>query len=96
MSDVDIDKLAKLARLNLTEVEKAQFGPQITAILDFVEQLGELDTDGVEPMTSALDVSNRFRDDVPMASLSSDVATSMAAQRSDGHFIVPPVLGPKT
>ncbi|EMI27663.1 Asp-tRNA(Asn)/Glu-tRNA(Gln) amidotransferase subunit GatC [Rhodopirellula europaea] len=90
---VDIQKLARLARLQLTEQEQTDFGPQITDILGFVEQLSELDTSGVEPMTSALDVENRFRDDVPDKSLSSEVATRTAPASQDGTFLVPPVLG---
>ncbi|MCC9644036.1 Asp-tRNA(Asn)/Glu-tRNA(Gln) amidotransferase subunit GatC [Rhodopirellula sp. JC740] len=90
---VDIQKLARLARLQLTEQEQADFGPQIADILGFVEQLSELDTSGVEPMTSALDVDNRFRDDVPGESLTSDVATRNAPAAQDGTFLVPPVLG---
>lgn len=90
---VDIQKLARLARLQLTEQEQTDFGPQITDILGFVEQLSELDTSGVEPMTSALDVENRFRDDVPDQSLSAEVATRTAPASQDGTFLVPPVLG---
>ncbi|MEM6364412.1 MAG: Asp-tRNA(Asn)/Glu-tRNA(Gln) amidotransferase subunit GatC [Planctomycetota bacterium] len=93
---VDIEKLARLARLNLTEDEKAAFAPQIADILGFVEQLGELDTTDVEPMTTALDVNNRFRTDEPQPSLSPDVATAMAAEHDEGHFLVPPVLGKKS
>ena len=88
---VDIQKLARLARLQLTEQEQTDFGPQITDILGFVEQLSELETS--EPMTSALDVENCFRDDAPDQSLSSKAATRTAPASQDGTFLVPPVLG---
>lgn len=91
---VDVQKLARLARLRLTGDEIAEFTPQIAAILGFVEQLGDLDTSDVQPMTSALDVINRYRDDKPTASLPVDVAISMAPESADGYFLVPPVLGP--
>lgn len=90
---IDIEKLARLAKLDLTPAEKVSFGSQIGEILTFVEQLAQLDTEGVEPMTSALDVQNRFRDDVPRPSLSAEVATQAAPAAQDGFFLVPPVLG---
>jgi len=91
--EVDIEKLARLARLDLSVSERESFGPQITAILGFIEQLSELDTEGVEPMASALDVVNRFRVDSPESSLSSEEATRTAPSSEDGYFLVPPVLG---
>lgn len=93
LRSVDIEKLAKLAKLDLTAAERESFGPQIGEILTFVEQLAQLDTEGVEPMTSALNVQNRFRDDVPTASLSADIAMQAAPASQDGFFLVPPVLG---
>ncbi|MBB3208387.1 aspartyl-tRNA(Asn)/glutamyl-tRNA(Gln) amidotransferase subunit C [Rhodopirellula rubra] len=91
--NVDIDKLARLAKLDLTEQERESFGRQVGEILTFVEQLSQLDTEGVEPMTSALDVQNRFRDDVPGESFTPEVATASAPASQDGFFLVPPVLG---
>lgn len=90
---VDIDKLARLAKLELTDDERQSFGPQVTDILNFVEKLSELDTEGIEPMTSALDVENRFRDDIATGSLTPEKATDTAPESTDGFFLVPPVLG---
>lgn len=90
---VDIEKLARLARVELTEDEKTSFGPQIAEILTFVDQLSQLDTEGVEPMTSALDVENRFRDDLVSDSLTPEVATAMSPSAAAGYFQVPAVLG---
>lgn len=90
---VDIAKLARLAKLELTDAEQKNFGHQVADILNFVKKLSELDTDGVEPMTSALDVDNRFRDDAPARGLSPEMATSTAPASEDGFFLVPPVLG---
>lgn len=92
-ASVDIEKLARLAKLQLTDKERDSFGPQVTDILAFVEKLSELDTEGVEPMTSALDVDNCFRDDIPAGSLSPEIATQNAPAASDDFFLVPPVLG---
>lgn len=94
-ASVDIEKLARLAKLELTNAEQASFGRQIGEILTFVEKLSELDTEGVEPMTSALAVENRFRDDVPATGLSAEIATRTAPESAEGFFLVPPVLGKK-
>ncbi|SMP51418.1 aspartyl/glutamyl-tRNA(Asn/Gln) amidotransferase subunit C [Neorhodopirellula lusitana] len=94
-SNVNIEKLARLAKLQLSEAEQESFGRQVTDILTFVEKLSELDTEGVEPMTSALDIDNRFRDDTPAGSLSPETATQTAPAAKDGFFLVPPVLGKK-
>lgn len=90
---VDIEKLAHLAKLDLNEQERASFGQQVGEILTFIEQLSELDTEGIEPMTSVLDLQNRFRDDLPAESLDPAVATANAPAASDGFFLVPAVLG---
>ena len=89
---VDIDKLAALARLDLTPEESAELGPEMASILAFVRKLGELDTEGVEPMTTALDIDNRFRDDRPAPSLPRELALQNAPQTDGEHFLVPPVL----
>ncbi len=89
---VDIGKLADLARLDLTLEEAAELGPQMASILAFVRKLGELDTDGVEPMTTALDIDNRFRDDCPTPSLPRESALQNAPRTEGEHFLVPPVL----
>lgn len=60
---VDISYLAHLARLKLSEEEKAEFNPQLDRILHFVEKLGELDVDGIEPTSHAVPVHNILRDD---------------------------------
>ncbi|NCJ07098.1 Asp-tRNA(Asn)/Glu-tRNA(Gln) amidotransferase subunit GatC [Synechococcales cyanobacterium C] len=59
----DVQKVAHLARLTLTPAEEAQFTTQLGAILEYVEQLNELDVTTVEPTTRAIDVSNITRPD---------------------------------
>ncbi len=93
-SDDDIRKLARLARLELTEEEVQTLGPQLERILGFVEQLAELDTEGVEPMTTALDVTNRWAADCVQPSLSREAALANAPLADDECFLVPPVLPP--
>ena len=93
LSEQEVRKLALLARLELSDDEVRTIGPQLTSILGFVEKLAELDTEGVEPMTTALDVDNRFREDVLVPGLSNEQALQNAPARDDACFLVPPVLG---
>ncbi|NND98631.1 MAG: Asp-tRNA(Asn)/Glu-tRNA(Gln) amidotransferase subunit GatC [Pirellulaceae bacterium] len=89
----EVRKLALLARLELSDEEVVTLAPQIESILGFVAQLSELDTDDVEPMTTALDVDNRWRADEPVASLSNDDALKNSPSCDDACFLVPAVLG---
>ena len=93
LTDDEVRKLALLARLEITEEEVATVRPQLDSILGFVERLSELETDGIEPMTTALDVENRWREDSLAEGLSSQQALENAPAQDDGFFLVPPVLG---
>ncbi len=93
LSENDVRNLALLARLELSDEEISTMGPQLDSILGFVKQLSELDTEEVEPMTTALDVDNRWRADEQVESLSNDQALQNAPARDDDSFLVPPVLG---
>ncbi|MDB4557982.1 Asp-tRNA(Asn)/Glu-tRNA(Gln) amidotransferase subunit GatC [bacterium] len=93
LSAAEVRKLALLARLDLSDDEVANVRPQLDSILAFFEQLTELDTTDVEPMTTALDVDNRWREDSQFDTLSNDEALANAPSQSDGCFLVPPVLG---
>ena len=94
LNDQDVRKLALLARLELSDAEAHHLGPQLDRILGFVEQLSELNTDDVEPMTTALDVVNRWAPDLLHESLTVDEALAAAPRRDESCFLVPPVLGP--
>ncbi|MEI7904808.1 MAG: Asp-tRNA(Asn)/Glu-tRNA(Gln) amidotransferase subunit GatC, partial [Candidatus Firestonebacteria bacterium] len=74
----DVEHAAKLAQLKLTEEEKEMFTRQLGDILAFVEKLGELNTEKVEPTFSVLPLSNVTREDEAKASLSNDEALSNA------------------
>lgn len=93
LSAEDIRKLAHLARLELSPAEAQTLAPQFLQILTFVEQLSELDTEQVEPMTTALDVTNRWADDLPVAGLTPQQALASAPASDGEYFLVPPVLG---
>jgi aspartyl-tRNA(Asn)/glutamyl-tRNA(Gln) amidotransferase subunit C len=66
---------------------------QLDSSLGFVQQLSQLDTDDVEPMTTALDVQNRWRDDVCRPGLTPSQALANAPAHDEECFLVPPVLG---
>ena len=87
-----IEHVAKLARLELTEAEKEMFTGQMDAILAYVDKLNELDTAGIIPTSHAVPMENAFRDDVVSESFSSDKALLNAPDRSGSFFRVPKVI----
>ncbi len=92
LTEKEVAHVAKLARLALTPEELQRFSVQLSNILAYVDELNQLDTSNVEPMSHPLDLSNVFRDDATKPSLSPDEALANAPQKRDGFFLVPPVL----
>ncbi|MBW7476406.1 Asp-tRNA(Asn)/Glu-tRNA(Gln) amidotransferase subunit GatC [Paenibacillus oenotherae] len=88
----DVEHVANLARLELSEQEKEQFTGQLNAILKYAEKLNELDTDGVDPTSHVLPVTNVMRDDVVRDSVTLETALRNAPDEEDGQFKVPAVL----
>ncbi|MBM7565310.1 Asp-tRNA(Asn)/Glu-tRNA(Gln) amidotransferase subunit GatC [Paenibacillus sacheonensis] len=88
----DVEHVANLARLELSEQEKEQFEGQLNAILKYAEKLNELQTDDVEPTTHVLPVYNVMRDDAIRESVSNETALRNAPEDEDGQFKVPAVL----
>ncbi len=84
--------VAHLARLELSDADLETMTPQLRAIVDYVNQLQEVNTDGVEPMAHAVEVRNVFRDDEPAPSLPVDEALANAPQRRGDFYAVPAVL----
>src|SRR5262249_36769905 len=74
--------IAHLARLELSDAELATMTRQLGAILDYVAQLQQVDTEGVEPLAHALDVHNVFREDVPAPSLPAGQALANPPRRN--------------
>lgn len=93
ISREEVEKVSLLARLLLTEGELATMTSQLSAILGYMELLGEVDTAAVEPMAHALDVSNAFREDKVLPSLQREKALAAAPHRDDECYLVPAVLG---
>lgn len=87
-----IEHVALLARLELTPEERERFTPQLNSILEYFEQLQQLDTTGVAPMSHAVAISNVFREDEPGPSLSAEEALSNAPDQASGCFRVPRVI----
>jgi aspartyl-tRNA(Asn)/glutamyl-tRNA(Gln) amidotransferase subunit C len=84
--------VAHLARLDLTEDELATLTPQLSAILEYMQQLQQINTDGVEPLAHPLPVHNVFRADEPAPSLTVDDALANAPRRLGDFYGVPAVF----
>ncbi len=87
-----VRKVAKLSRLDLTEDEVEEFTGQLSAILEYVEKMNELDTAGVEPLAHCLPVSNVLREDSAKESLGTEKVLANAPQRDDEFFKLPKIL----
>lgn len=89
---IDIDYVANLARLALTPEEKTKFARQLADVLEYVEQLSEVDVSGVEPTAHAFEVVNVLQDDEPASPLSVADAMRNAPASRDNMIIVPKVV----
>ena len=85
--------VAHLARLQLSEAELETMTRQLSAILDYVNQLQQVPTDGVEPLAHPLPIQNVFRPDELRPSLTQEQALAGAPAAEDGRFRVPQILG---
>ena len=89
----NVEYVAALARLSLSESEKEKFTHQLNGILAYVEKLNELDTTNVAPLEHVLDLSDVTRDDAVTPSLSREEALKNAPDRTEKFFRVPSVRG---
>ncbi len=92
ISSQDVQHVAKLARLNLSSEEELMFTEQLNAILQYAEKLDGLDTEGIEPTTHVLHLSNVMREDEQRESLPIEKVLLNAPEDEDGQFKVPAVL----
>ncbi|WP_265529538.1 Asp-tRNA(Asn)/Glu-tRNA(Gln) amidotransferase subunit GatC [Sphingomicrobium marinum] len=88
----DVRHIANLARINLSDEEASRLLPELNNILGWVEQLGEVDTDGVEPLTAVIEQKMRLRDDVVNDGNVRDKVLSNAPDAQHGFFAVPKVI----
>ena len=89
---MDIEKVARLARLELSEEETTTFGNQLEQILTYMEQLNRLDTTGVEPTSHAIPIHNVFREDEPRPSFPQEEVLNISPDQENGHFKVPRII----
>ena len=90
--NISIDHLSRLARLALTEDEKARYGNQLDNILHYVEKLNKLDTTGVEPTSHVISISNVVREDTIRPSLNREDALMNAPDKTDAFYRVPKII----
>ncbi len=92
LTSQEVDWVAHLARLELSADEKSALTSQLSAILDYINQLQSLDSTGVEPLAHALEIHNIFREDVSQPSLPVDEALTNAPERKGDYYSVPAVF----
>lgn len=90
--EIDIEHVARLARLELSENEKARLREQLGAILEHAAKVGEVAADDVPATASAIETANVLRDDVPDPSLAREAALSNAPDRAGDRFRVPRIV----
>ncbi|MCH8233111.1 MAG: Asp-tRNA(Asn)/Glu-tRNA(Gln) amidotransferase subunit GatC [Bacteroidetes bacterium] len=95
INDELLDKLARLARINIPESDKEKMKAELSEIVTWMEKLSELDTDDVEPLTNMSEEVNRWREDSPQPHLDREIALKNAPSHESGYFKVPNVLKSK-
>ena len=93
LSIEEVEHIAALARLALTDREKQLYAGQLSDILAYAARLEELDTDQISPTSSILDTKLRLREDQSRPGLSREDILKNAPEIKEGHIKVPPVLG---
>ncbi|RAI15888.1 MAG: Asp-tRNA(Asn)/Glu-tRNA(Gln) amidotransferase subunit GatB [Candidatus Melainabacteria bacterium] len=87
----DVEHVAKLARLELTEAEKEKFTKQLGDVLKYVEQMNEIDTTNVKPMAHAFDIVNVMREDKVVSEETKEELMMNAPEEENGFFRVPKI-----
>ena len=92
LTNEEVKKIAHLARLNLSEEDIALYAPQLSHILHFIEQMNQVDTSTIEPLTHSLDVSQRLRPDVINEPNEREKYQRIAPKVEAGLYLVPKVI----
>lgn len=87
-----VDHVARLARLELSPDERERLVHELAAILEHLAKLNELSTDGVEPTSHVIPMTNVLRDDIVETSLPREAVLAAAPEHDDGFFKVPPII----
>lgn len=93
LSEADVRKVAVLARIDLSDDDARRLTTQLGDVLEYIEQLSEVDIEGVEPMAHAIEQVNVLAEDIVEPSQPRDVMLSNAPRRDEECYRVPPVLG---
>jgi aspartyl-tRNA(Asn)/glutamyl-tRNA(Gln) amidotransferase subunit C len=88
----EVEKVAQLARLHMSEAETAEVASRITDILALIDQMQSIDTDGVEPLAHPLDVTQPLREDKVTEIDRRDELQTLAPASEDGLYLVPKVI----
>ena len=91
-ADIDIDYVANLARLALTDEEKARYAAQLSGVLDYFAKLSDVDVEGVKPSAHAFDLENVWQPDKVKKGLPTQAALQNAPAQRDNQIIVPKVV----
>jgi aspartyl-tRNA(Asn)/glutamyl-tRNA(Gln) amidotransferase subunit C len=92
MSDkIDINKIAKLSRLKLTESESNKLVVYLDQVIEYIDQLNELDTTNIAPTSHVLSVQNVFREDIVLNSADTNYLTASSSSNK-GHYEVPKII----
>ena len=92
VSNDQVRHIAKLARIAMSDEEIERLAPELNNILGWVEQLGEVNTDGIEPLTAVIDQKLRLRDDAVTEGNIRDEVLANAPEAQHGFFAVPKVI----
>jgi len=93
LTDQQVQHVAKLSRLRLSDAQVHHFAGQLSRVLDYISKLGELNVEGVEPMAHPFDVTNVLREDVEQQGLTTQAALANAPKQMEPFFEVPKVIG---
>ena len=88
----EVEHVAQLARLNLTEEEKVKFADQLSTILNYADTLKAIPTEGIEPLTHILPICNVFREDQPKPSMDREEILANAPLAEDFQYKVPKIM----
>ncbi|MDB2673505.1 Asp-tRNA(Asn)/Glu-tRNA(Gln) amidotransferase subunit GatC [Akkermansiaceae bacterium] len=89
---IDVRYVANLARINLSDEEVTRFSTQLEDIMGYIEKLGEVDVEGIEPSAHPIEMSNRVRKDEPAPSLPAEGFLQNTPDQANGQLRVPKVV----
>jgi aspartyl-tRNA(Asn)/glutamyl-tRNA(Gln) amidotransferase subunit C len=92
LTNADVQKVARLARLEMSETEVESARTQLTGIFDLIAEMQSVNTTGIDPMSHAQDLSQRLRDDAVTAGNQRELFQSIAPQVEAGLYLVPQVI----